>query len=86
MDSPVSLKIPPGTQTGKLFRLKEKGVSHLKGDGRGDQLVMVHVVTPQSLDERQRKVFEELAKTLGEASLPKEDRGFFRRIKDVFEA
>lgn len=85
VDSPVSLKIPPGTQTGKFFRLKEKGVPHLKGGGRGDQLVMVHVITPQSLDERQRKLFEELAETLGEASLPKEEKGFFRRIKDVFD-
>ncbi len=85
VDSPVRVKIPPGTQTGKLIRLKGKGVPHLRGGGRGDQLVMVHVATPQSLDERQRKLFEELAKTLGEASLPKEEKGFFRRVKDVFD-
>ena len=85
VDSPVRIKIPPGTQTGNLIQLKGKGVPHLKGGGRGDQLVMVHVVTPQSLDERQRKLFEELAKTLGEASLPKGEKGFFRRVKDVFD-
>ncbi len=85
VDSPVSLKIPPGTQTGKLLCLRGKGVPHLKGGGRGDQLVMVHVITPQSLDTRQRELFEELAKTMGEASMPKEDKGFFRRIIDVFE-
>ena len=85
VDSPVRLKIPPGTQTGKLFRLGGKGVPHLKGGGRGDHLVLVHVITPQSLDERQRELFEELAKNLGEASMPKEDKGFFRRIRDVFD-
>jgi len=85
VDSPVSLKIPPGTQTGKLFRLGGKGVPHVKGGGRGDHLVLVHVISPQSLDERQRELFEELAKTLAEASMPKEDKGFFRRIRDVFD-
>ena len=83
--SPFSLKIPPGTQTGKIFRLRGKGVSHLRGGGLGDQIVMVHVVTPHSLNEQQRSLFEELAKTLGTASVPKGQKGFFQRIKDAFE-
>jgi len=84
VDSPFSLKIPPGTQMGKFFRLKGKGVPHLRGGGRGDQIVMVHVVTPHSLDEHQQALFEELAKTLGATSMPKEQKGFFQRIKDAF--
>ena len=84
VDSPVSLNIPTGTQTGKLFRLKEKGVPHLRGGGRGDQLVMVHVVTPESLNEEQRRLFQGLAKTLGQATMPKEERGFFHKLRDVF--
>ena len=85
VESPVTLKIPQGTQTGRIFRLREKGVPHLRGGGRGDQLVMVHVVTPQSLDEEQRRLVKELAKTLGKATMPREEKGFFQRIKDVFD-
>ena len=86
VDSPVTIKIPPGTQTGKLFRLKDKGVPHLRGGGRGSQLVMVHVVTPETLNKEQRRLFEELKKSLGEAKMPKEAKGLFDKLKDVFEA
>ncbi len=84
VDSPVTLKIPPGTQMGKLFRLKEKGVPHLRGGGRGDQVVIAHVITPTSLDERQRRLFQELAESLGEASMPEGEKGFLHRIRDAF--
>ncbi len=86
VDGPSPLKIPPRTQTGRLFRLKEKGVPHLRGGGRGDQLVMVHVVTPEAINEEQRRIFEELAKTLGPTVMPKEEKGLFHRLRDLFEA
>jgi molecular chaperone DnaJ len=86
VDSPVRLKIPPGTQTDKLFQLKEKGVPHLRGGGRGDQLVLVHVVTPEAMNQEQRRLFEELAKTMAPASMPKDEKGFFHRLKDMFES
>ena len=84
LDGEASLKIPAGCQTGKIFRVKVKGVPHLRGNGRGDQLVRVHVVTPQSLDARQKKILQELSETLEEAKLPKQDKGFFDRVKDTF--
>ena len=84
VDGDITLKIPAGSQTGKLFRFKEKGVPHLRRPGRGDQLVRLFVVTPSSLDETQKKLLKELAKTLGKATLPKEDRSFFEKIKDTF--
>lgn len=59
------LKIPSGSQTGKVFRLKDKGIPHLHRSGRGDQLVRLRVVTPESLTKEQRRMFEELAKSLG---------------------
>lgn len=59
------LKIPPGSQTGKVFRFKDRGIPHLQGRGRGDQLVRLLVVTPESLTKDQRRMFEELAKSLG---------------------
>jgi len=63
----VRLKIPAGSQTGQVFRLKNKGVPHLSGKGCGDQLVRLVVVTPELLTRRQRELFEELASTLGPA-------------------
>ncbi len=59
------IKIPSGSQTGKVFRLKDKGIPHLHGNGRGDQMVRLLVVTPESLSKEQRKLFEELARSLG---------------------
>lgn len=59
------LKIPSSSQTGRVFRLKDKGIPHLHGSGRGDQLVRLLVVTPESLTKEQRQLFEELARSLG---------------------
>jgi molecular chaperone DnaJ len=70
LDGKVAVKIPPGTQNGKTFRVKGKGVPRLHGRGKGDQLVVVRVVTPQSMDASQRRLLEELAKTLPAAKTP----------------
>lgn len=67
LDGNVKLKLPAGSQTDQLFRLKKKGIPHLHGSGRGDQFVRLLVVTPDSLTKRQRQLFEELAETLGPA-------------------
>jgi len=66
----TSLRIPPGTQNGKLFHLKGKGVPELEGRGKGDQLIRAVVVTPQHLDGKQQRLFEELARTLPQEKLP----------------
>jgi len=60
----TKLSIPAGSQTGKEFRLKNKGIAHLHRNGRGDQIVRLLVVTPESLTKEQRKLFQELANTL----------------------
>jgi len=73
LDGKVTVKIPSGTQTGKTFRIKGKGVPHLHGRGKGDQLVVVRVVTPQSMDDDQRQLFEKLARTLPTAKIPESD-------------
>ncbi len=64
LEDNVKLKIPAGSQTGQVFQFKRKGVPHLHGRGRGDQFVTLRIVTPESLNEQQRRLFEELAKTL----------------------
>ena len=64
LDGKISLKIPPGTQSGKVFRFKGKGVPDANGRGKGDLVVEIRVVTPQKLDGKQRHLFEELARVL----------------------
>ncbi|MHB8577859.1 MAG: DnaJ C-terminal domain-containing protein, partial [Dehalococcoidia bacterium] len=86
IDGTAGLKLPPGTQTGRIFELKDKGVPHLRGGGRGDQVVRVRVVTPNTLTADQRRLFKELSRSLGEATMPHEEKGFFDRIKDAFGA
>ncbi|MDP2930908.1 MAG: molecular chaperone DnaJ [Chloroflexota bacterium] len=60
----TKLKIPAGSQTGKVLRLKGQGVAHLNQSGRGDQLVNLVVVTPEKLTKEQRELFEKLAQTM----------------------
>ena len=64
LDGKVDLRIPPGTQNGKTFRCRGKGIPHIDGRGRGDLLVKIVIATPQRLDKNQRRLFEELAKVL----------------------
>jgi len=71
LDGDTRLKIPAGSQTGQVLRLKNKGIPHLQQNGRGDQLVTLLVVTPDSLSKKERQLFEELAKTLKPARKPK---------------
>jgi molecular chaperone DnaJ len=64
IDGTTKLKVPSGSQNGAVFRLKGKGVTHLRGGGRGDQLVHLKVVVPKSLNKRQRELLEELGRTM----------------------
>lgn len=61
LDGEIVLKIPSGTQSGKVFRLKGKGVPRLRDSGRGDQYVTVNIITPTKLSRREKELFEELA-------------------------
>lgn len=63
----TKITIPSGSQTGKEFRLKNKGIAHLRRNGHGDQIVKLLVVTPESLTKEQRTLFKELADSLGQA-------------------
>jgi molecular chaperone DnaJ len=67
----AKLRIPAGSQTGQVFKLKGQGVPHLRGGGRGDQLVTLFVATPDSLTKKQRQLLEELGKSLGGKNMPK---------------
>ena len=65
LDGETRLKVPPGTQSGSAFRLKGRGIQHLNEHSRGDEMVTVDVVTPESLTKEQRQLFEKLAESLG---------------------
>ncbi len=66
----TKIKIPAGSQTGKLFRLKGQGISHLNKGGRGDQLVLLVVITPDSLNDKQRQLLKELAASFTTGNMP----------------
>jgi molecular chaperone DnaJ len=82
VDGEAVLKIPAGTQPGKVIRMRGKGVPHLRSNGRGDQLVVVNISIPTSVDSDQREIFEQLGKSLGTEVIPQE-RSFFDKLKDV---
>jgi molecular chaperone DnaJ len=82
VDGQGTLKIPPGTQPGKVLHMRGKGVPHLRSNGRGDQLVIVNVEIPSRLNQEQRQLFEQLAKSLGSEVQPQE-RGFLDWLKDA---
>ena len=85
LDGEVQLDVPPGAQTGDVFKLRGHGVPHLNNkSSRGDQFVALRVKTPQSLTRDQKELLEQLAESLHEPGReePDEDRGWFDKIKD----
>jgi molecular chaperone DnaJ len=82
LDGKEKLVIPPGTQPGRIFKLRGKGVPHIRSSARGDQLVIIGVEIPSQVNPEQRELFEKLAETLGTEVLPQE-KGFFDRLKEV---
>lgn len=82
VDGQEILRIPSGTQPGKVLRIRGKGVPYLRSSGRGDQMVIINVVIPQKLNTEQRQLFEQLAKSLGSEVIPQE-RSFLDWIKDA---
>ena len=83
LEGKVKMKIPHGTQSGGVFRLKGKGAPDLRGARRGDQLVRVIVETPRKLTGRQRELLEEFARNGGEEVNPL-TKGFFDKVKEMF--
>ncbi|OPZ28951.1 MAG: Chaperone protein DnaJ [Lentisphaerae bacterium ADurb.BinA184] len=80
----AQIKIPPGTQSGTVFRLKDKGVPSLRGDGRGDMHVRIAVEIPTNLTAAQRKLVEQFAAAAGEDNYP-HFRNFLHRVKKFWE-
>ncbi len=83
LDGRVKMKIPSGTQSGKIFRLKGKGIPSLDGYQRGDQHVRITVEVPEKLTKKQRELLEQFAAATGEEAHPQQ-KSFFTKVKELF--
>ena len=81
----VKIKIPEGTQPGKIFRLRGKGLPSVQGYGTGDQLIHVNIWTPKQLNKDEKELLEKMREMPNFVPNPgKEEKGFFERMKDMF--
>lgn len=86
IDGKAKIKIEPGTQGGRILRLKGKGIKDIQSHSRGDQLVHVNVWTPKALSKEERGILEKLQDSPNFKPSPgKNDKGFFERMKEYFE-
>ncbi len=85
IDGKVKIKIDAGTQSGKILRLKGKGVQDINGYGKGDQLIHVNVWTPQNLTKEEKDALQILEKSENFKPNPgKQDKGFFEKMREFF--
>lgn len=84
LDGEEDLVIPAGTQGGRIFRLRGRGVPSLRGRGRGDLVVQVEVAVPEQLTGEEAQLLRRLAELRGEEVAPR-DEGFFSRIRSAFQ-
>jgi len=82
LDGNADLKIPSGTQSGKIFLMKNKGIPHLNSYGRGSQLVRVVVWTPTKLSDEEKDLFRQIAERQGEKP-PEPSRSFFDKLRQT---
>jgi len=83
LEGKETLKVPEGTQSGKEFKLKGKGVPHLNSHGKGDLIVEVRVQTPSKLNKQQKELLKQLAETMTVENTPS-SRGLFGKVKNIF--
>ncbi|CAH0347058.1 molecular chaperone DnaJ [Bacillus sp. CECT 9360] len=77
----VKLKIPAGTQTGTRFRLRGKGMPNVRGYGQGDQHVVILLLTPKKLTERQKELLREFTEISGQEAPDEHEESFFAKVK-----
>nr|WP_263325674.1 molecular chaperone DnaJ [Neobacillus sp. Marseille-Q6967] len=81
----VKVKVPAGTQTGTKFRLKGKGIPNVRGYGVGDQHIIVRIITPTKLTDKQKQLLREFADISGNAPIGEHEEGFFSKVKRAFK-
>ncbi|MFN8257954.1 MAG: molecular chaperone DnaJ [Bacteroidales bacterium] len=85
LNGKVKVRIEPGTPSGKILRLKGKGIPDVQGYGRGDLLVKVNVYIPKTVNKEERKIIEKFQTSASFAPKPDEEKNFFNRVKDFFD-
>lgn len=89
LDGKVKVKVPSGTQSGRILRLRGKGIKQMRGRGAGDQLVRLHVETPTQLSSRQKALLEEFEALSHDGESPSEGqprrKGFLDKLKEFFD-
>jgi molecular chaperone DnaJ len=83
LEGSVNMKVPAGTQSGKIFRLREKGLRTPHSDEVGDLLVVINVETPLDLNSKQKKILEEFAAATTETNTPQMAK-FLSKMKNLF--
>jgi molecular chaperone DnaJ len=83
LHGPETMKVPEGTQSGREFRLRGKGVPHLNASGRGDLVIEVRVQTPSKLTRQQKELMRQLSETMAIDNVPT-SRGLFDKVKEMF--
>jgi molecular chaperone DnaJ len=85
IDGKVKIKIDPGTQSGRILRLRGKGIQDINGYGVGDQLIHVNIWTPKQVSKEEQSILEKLRESDNFTPKPgKNDRSFFERMKEFF--
>lgn len=86
LEGKAKIKVDPGTQGGKILRLRGKGIPELNGYGRGDQLIHINVWTPRHVNAEERAALEKLRNSSNFAPNPsKSEKGFFEKMKEYFQ-
>ena len=83
IDGRVEYKVPEGTQTGTMFRMKGKGIQNVNGRGRGDQYVRVNIEVPKNLSDKQKRLLREFEESATDDNQSKR-KGFWDKVKDAF--
>jgi len=83
LEGAATIKVPEGTQSGKEFKLKGKGVPHLNSHGKGDLIVEIRVQTPAKLNKQQKELLRQLSETMVVENTPT-SRGLFEKVKEMF--
>ena len=87
IDGRAKIKIPTGTQSGKIFRLKGKGFPSINSHERGDQLIQVNIWTPQNISPEEKSTLESMQVSENFKPKPdKNDKGFWEKIRETYSS
>jgi molecular chaperone DnaJ len=86
LSGPTKIKLEPGTQSGKILRLRGKGIKSIEGYGQGDQLIHIQVWTPEKLSKQEKETLESLKDSTNFIPQPgKQEKNFFEKFKSLFK-